>query len=648
MHHSKGRFNYCEMKTFFLILISVFFLHTISAQTEKVLVLDGCTNYFEIPDNDLMDYNQVLSLECWIRPNCEDGNRIILSKQFCQGEYGYYLSVNEGRLLWSYSSTGFCSSPNNYQTEEIEILPNVFTHVAVVHNQDEIKLFVNAEEVAQGQFVGNFSSIHNSSEPFRIGAYKNINGEISNFYSGLIDEVRMWNFELNSQLIQDRMNTILSGGELGLILYFNMESVGVGAGLTLYNQSDYDSIFDAFPAGYAENTPRTIYPGEYDVNLIDLGEDLVTCESSVTLTAGIEHYKSLEWNNGYTGDPLVVTESGQYEVTVETELCKFYSDDINIIFSEELMQSFDLEICENDTVFIGSNIIFQEGVYLDTLVSGTGCDTISQYNVSLIPQQSTTVELETCPNGIVFYEGTELSAGTITNFEFVGTNGCDSVVIVQVEPTLVFQETLFLEVCEGEAVEYDGQLLYPGTSNDFLFTSVEGCDSIVTVNVEAMPVIQTFLGPDQVVCTESFLLESPDDQTLWSDGSVGANFLVNTAGTYTASFADEHGCMVSDTIQLSFSEGSFFVPNAFSPNDDGINDCLEIFLSADIQVKDFHWSIYNRWGGLVFQTENIGDCWDGSIKGQTAQSGVYVWAITGLDPGCQEDTFWKGDVTLVR
>ncbi|MCB0641200.1 MAG: hypothetical protein KDC44_06150, partial [Phaeodactylibacter sp.] len=73
----------------------------LSAQIDKTLVLNGCTDFIEFPEHDLMDFNQNLSIECWIRPNCADGNRVILSKQWCQGDYGYYLSVNEGKLFWS-------------------------------------------------------------------------------------------------------------------------------------------------------------------------------------------------------------------------------------------------------------------------------------------------------------------------------------------------------------------------------------------------------------------------------------------------------------------------------------------------------------------------------------------------------------------
>ena len=89
------------MKIFNYFLICIILVaicrNSSSAQINNALVLDGCTNYFQIPENDLLDFNEVLSIECWIRPNCEDGNKIILGKQWCLNQFGYYLSGTADR-----------------------------------------------------------------------------------------------------------------------------------------------------------------------------------------------------------------------------------------------------------------------------------------------------------------------------------------------------------------------------------------------------------------------------------------------------------------------------------------------------------------------------------------------------------------------
>jgi gliding motility-associated-like protein len=86
------------------------------------------------------------------------------------------------------------------------------------------------------------------------------------------------------------------------------------------------------------------------------------------------------------------------------------------------------------------------------------------------------------------------------------------------------------------------------------------------------------------------------------------------------------------------------LPSAFSPNNDGQNDLLRV-LGTGINEIDF--SIYNRWGQLVFNTTNKDIGWDGSFNGDKQEVGVYVWRLQGsLTDGTQIKK--SGNVTLVR
>lgn len=89
----------------------------------------------------------------------------------------------------------------------------------------------------------------------------------------------------------------------------------------------------------------------------------------------------------------------------------------------------------------------------------------------------------------------------------------------------------------------------------------------------------------------------------------------------------------------------FHVPTAFSPDDNGLHDLLQYFVGYDI--AQFKLSIYNRWGQLLFQTQQAGDYWDGKFKGETVPSGVYTY-ILGLEKidGTQETR--GGNITVVR
>jgi gliding motility-associated-like protein len=85
------------------------------------------------------------------------------------------------------------------------------------------------------------------------------------------------------------------------------------------------------------------------------------------------------------------------------------------------------------------------------------------------------------------------------------------------------------------------------------------------------------------------------------------------------------------------------IPTAFSPNDDGINDILFVLGS----VNDLEFTIYNRWGQLVFKTNERSKGWDGTFNGQKLNPGVFAYQLSGKLPNGDLITR-KGNITLVR
>jgi gliding motility-associated-like protein len=100
--------------------------------------------------------------------------------------------------------------------------------------------------------------------------------------------------------------------------------------------------------------------------------------------------------------------------------------------------------------------------------------------------------------------------------------------------------------------------------------------------------------------------------------------------TYNIYAATPAGCKAFDTIKIKVYEGpELYVPNAFTPNGDGLNDYLKVI---SIGMKKFHFfRIYNRFGQLVFSTTDPAKGWDGSIKGKLQTIGTYVWMAEAVD-----------------
>jgi gliding motility-associated-like protein len=94
---------------------------------------------------------------------------------------------------------------------------------------------------------------------------------------------------------------------------------------------------------------------------------------------------------------------------------------------------------------------------------------------------------------------------------------------------------------------------------------------------------------------------------------------------YTVQTINKHGCMGIDTVLVTVLElTTLYVPNSFTPNHDGVNDGFRPYHNA---LKTIEWEVYNRWGELIYETNNLTDFWDGTYKDKLCQDGVYVYKI---------------------
>ena len=123
-------------------------------------------------------------------------------------------------------------------------------------------------------------------------------------------------------------------------------------------------------------------------------------------------------------------------------------------------------------------------------------------------------------------------------------------------------------------------------------------------------------------------------------------FLNNRNYQFTVKVTDVAGCIGYDTIKITVYDGpAFYIPKAFSPNSDGIND---IFRPIQVGISSTeYFRIFNRYGELVFQTSQWMAGWDGTYKGKPMATGTYVWIVKGKDrKGIVVQQ--KGTVVLIR
>ncbi len=113
--------------------------------------------------------------------------------------------------------------------------------------------------------------------------------------------------------------------------------------------------------------------------------------------------------------------------------------------------------------------------------------------------------------------------------------------------------------------------------------------------------------------------------------------------TYTLTAKTDKGCEASANAIVKVGR-PLLMPNAFSPNDDGLDDIFRIPSGVSLQLQEF--SIFNRWGNKVFTTQKISEGWNGTFNGEPVDAGTYVYFIKGSDE--KGNVFLKGTVLLIR
>jgi len=122
----------------------------------------------------------------------------------------------------------------------------------------------------------------------------------------------------------------------------------------------------------------------------------------------------------------------------------------------------------------------------------------------------------------------------------------------------------------------------------------------------------------------------------------------STTTTYSVTGTDENGCTstAQATISLVIECDQVYVPTIFSPNGTGpeMNDLLCVMGNC---ISEVSYSVYNRWGEMVFSTEDISICWDGNYKGEPCQAGIYVYSLIATKTN-GETLVQSGNLTLIK
>jgi gliding motility-associated-like protein len=181
-----------------------------------------------------------------------------------------------------------------------------------------------------------------------------------------------------------------------------------------------------------------------------------------------------------------------------------------------------------------------------------------------------------------------------------------------------------------------------------------------TINVAIPTLIKRFAdaGRDQEVCTtDTFSLQASGGESYsWSPCTGLSNCRIpnptlepGTTGIYIVTVTNKDGCIDTDTVFVKYIDPTtkLYIPNAFTPNNDGLNDQFRPLVSLQGQV-DAEWKLFNRFGNMIFSSNSSTEGWDGKYKGEIQPPGNYTYMITIKATGGCPARNLKGTVLLIR
>lgn len=333
----------------------------------------------------------------------------------------------------------------------------------------------------------------------------------------------------------------------------------------------------------------------------------------------------------------------------------------NLIVNNASETLQNISICKGQTYLLPNGMeVSEANTYESVLQSTQGCDSIINTILAVSPPLVIQKEISIC-NGTTYFleDGLEVDQAGIYFVELQDeTTNC----ITTHQTTLTIGNSIEtaenITICEGESFTLqNGMAISMPGLYEINLQATNGCDSLVNITLNttsikiSLPIELSFItGGVELVNS----IQAPNEvEYLWSpaNGLSCTNCAQPTANpnettTYTLEVTDKLGaCTALATVEVIKLLGEPKVPNAFSPNNDGINDFL-IPLNIET-VTDFVFVIYNRYGKKVFETQSTAQPWLGFYNNEKQAIGVYVWHLAYELPNGKLKRI-KGNVTLVR
>lgn len=653
--------------------------HSLIGQVkDTVLNFDGSNDYVNINSiSGLASNLNDFTLEFWMQANANQQatirvNMFSVNKPASFGDNEFLIIMGgtgtsqDGKLV-IYDDR---SNPKFVLESDSIIGDGDCHHIAFVRSGDSGEAFIDG--ISIGKYRSRF--VLSSSDRYSLGQdWDKANN--SEFYKGDLNEFRLWSTAKSAAEIQNLMNSETSGAESNLETYYDFNQAcpngtnssvntlldrtsngnhGSLIGFTLnssvsnwvdekcsseqfeivsqgfcetdtsffalsgnpaysvfWNFDDPNSGTDNFDTGlsvkHVFSEAGTYYVRasfnnctnteiEYILTIIPrphsaLLDDTTLCEADILILYAPENVNAL-WSTGSTEDSLIVTNSGDYWLRIDSLGC-YRFDSIAVVFE-------NCDSCQDKQDMINSNIVINPS------------DTVLCYGQSLTLDVPDYTDWE-----IIWNDGT---AGNTIEVDEAGT--------------------YYAIYSYGDCIFYSSEI-------EVDFRECNVCDSIFDEIQASLE-----LGNDQTLCigeTYTISLPSTFDSLRWSNGLTSNKLTIDSNLTLYAYVYIDTCEYITTSISLEFINCNtchIYFPNAFSPNDDKLNDIFRPIIPDDCIITISAFEIYNRWGEKLYESDIA--AWDGFYKDEAVQQDVYFFIAKYQQAGRDTQTTYKGLIHLLR
>ncbi|PZP51108.1 MAG: hypothetical protein DI598_04010 [Pseudopedobacter saltans] len=608
---------------------------------------------------------QHLTIEAEINPSVQytlNSSGDIVSKHAWPADCNYLLRPDRGQITLTngvhYSTPPICAT-----------LQGKTYHVAMTYDGEELVFYRNGIRMSSIKCSGNL--IQNNWNTV-IGTVATQNS-LAESYTGYINEVRIWNVTRTQNQIFSNMITPLTNptSESGLLAYYRFNSLKNLQGNTAFDGTLSEAITYPVPVPsciLADNGCPSL-----DCNLtstFDIDQDI--CDPAhFKLANTTSNVVSYLWrfgdniaNQTTPNTEVKYQESGIYTISLKVSdnngCSGTTSKSVSATVLPNVIENTSEEICKGQTVTLVSSISDQNTQYRWT-------PTLQLSNSN---QRTTIATMEETTN---FHLSVEKE------------NGCqyDADVLITVPDAAKFAMTpTDSTVCNGKGVtllavggdsyewqDNEGNILGKDASLDVVPSKSEtykvdisntkcGERASLSSTINVFPETSLSIAVSNTIdcANPSAQLYVKDGRNVvWETNETltpnGNNAVIKPTKTttYSAKIEDKYGCPyeVSYTQVVAFDPSSslFFIPSAFTPNGDGKNDIFIII--SNVAMNKFSLRIFNRYGQLVFNSQNQEHGWNGRYKNELQPTGTYIYEVVGNSSFCGE-YHKKGTIVLIR